>query len=282
MAEAGSISDGTGGSSVPRAGSGLPALRALLVVAAMASVLVGCGPALRSYDGRLTMLDEDLLAVRTAARPTAPAQPVRLRYRPIPRCVYDFQHTPADRRLPPIQERQVVTMRAVMDRIAVVFTAEGQEPSTVLMDATGRVTEFNLRGRPGEERVTTENALQRVAIDRQDAKLGHLSGVRDAGQVRTISINSVTLPHYTRERPRVGDIVARVESFDGQPIFDLQYRGVGTHNGSDVAVIDIIEAGGQTRELRGFSLVDLRTTLPLLSVQVGNSRWRLEQVNCGG
>jgi hypothetical protein len=61
----------------------------------------------------------------------------------------------------------------------------------------------------------------------------------------------------------------------------MQFQGVSTYGGRPAAVLDLIEAGGEVRAFRGFNLVDLETTLPLLSVQAGASRWRFSQVSCG-
>lgn len=251
-----------------------PAVRtmAALLGAAAILVLTGCSrEAVRQEPPPpRSMLDAEAEQLRTRLRPEAVPLKGSLWYRPVARCRFVEARSPGTAGNPATMTVKPLANRLLLTKIA------GKDVSTVLLDRQGKLYDYNIIDPVTRRRVTPESS----AADARRRPASPRGGAIAASASRGV----VWLPEFKAASAAPGDTIATVVADDGSIWGRYVYRGGVTYRNSPGAVVDIVrEPGGPHKSgavLAGFTIINLRTMLPLLHVLSDGSGYRLEQVEC--
>lgn len=245
----------------------------------------GCGgPAgTRLVGGQLTSLDDEAAAIRFGLAVSPQTSPISFRYRGGQRCRYMI--TNVSSRGVTSRREQRITTRQVGNRVQVVLenVAGGAAPGTYLIGLNGQVLDYNERA----GRDTIENQRQRMEEARREQ-------IRQFGRLDGLQIPfsfSQLFPYFREDLLYSSRTSVSVEDLEGKPFLDGVFTGVARYQGRDVLVIDftmrdpsnyfvIMGRDVTPRALAAFTLLDARTTMPVVSAFGAGGRWRLVQTSC--
>lgn len=250
----------------------------LLAGLTLLAILNACAPVTRMKDGSYSQLQPENTALRESLAVRPPATALTITYRVVRECIYrDSSVLLVGRNA---DTDAILKMRAIRDRIQILYTRAGQATDTALIYSNGRLSDFNIgdtvtgrRGTPEAEPFEKALAVQRVKA----------ANPRAPG-VHVLNDFSLLTPAYITTAFRVGAEVARVEDESGTLWARYIFAGVSTYKGVNAAVLDLRRDVPDGREygpvLVGFNIIDLNNGLPLLYVLNSGSNIRIEQKEC--
>lgn len=244
-----------------------------LTIALSSSVCLAvsaCGPPLRSYQGYETPLTIEQLTDRDRAQAIMPTRPLRFQYRAPANCNYDAVATPTDSSVGTLRRTETVNLRSAGSRILVVRRLPERILSTTLIDNLGGVQDFNIANSEGR-RLTPETTRAIADALRQT---GNRNTPYDQTSMWFPALRASILQHR--------DVVGAVNTADGRPFLEVIFAGMGSHAGRPVVVFDFVERLGARSALVAYSLMDARTSMPVVLVQYvpGVAFVRYEQSGC--
>jgi hypothetical protein len=252
-------------------------LRTLSLLGLVITVLGGCQGTPLLVAGLPTAMDPADNAQRQQLAVNPVPTPTSLVYAPIKSCSYQVRQVDADGAEKLI--RSTVSVKRVKDRLLVVETADGKV-STVLINASGKILDFNKVDPNSSRRVTSEtfDTESHRQLDELKAKNPKALGAH------VIQDISLVTPEFMAARLNVGDTAAVVKAEDGSVWGTYLYRGVADRAGSAAIVLDlthVLESAPQYGPvLVGYALFDSKTMLPLTLVLDAGFKTHLDQVSC--
>jgi hypothetical protein len=235
------------------------------------SLVVACQGIVTFPDGHPSAMNAENNRLRTQLLITAGPLPTSAIYRPI-NCAYRLTRTPYKK--PTTHSRIDVSIRPVAGRLLVASTVDGKV-STALIGTNGKLYDFNSVDLASNERDTPETFRQSAerTISQSDKQSAHV-----------INEFSALMPEYIRAPRNVGDTVAVVFSEDNAVWASYQYRGITSYNGEVGEVLDLTRVMANNSQygaaIVGFDIVDVKTTMPMLSVIDAGTKVRLERITC--
>lgn len=150
-------------------------------------------------------------------------------------------------------------------------------PSTVLMDSTGKLVDFDVVARDSSHKLTSEGF---DPYAEEQVKKYHAPF---ATNTHFLNDTTAILPHFIRAPSRPGVAVANVLMERDEVWAVYVYRGVLTYHGTRAELFDLIHMQNTGPRVRGFLLFDTQHMLPLvLNLSLGFSSFELEQIGCQG
>ena len=249
------------------------------------SQVVACAPLTQLDDGRTSGLTAEGNALRLSVPLQGQATPVRFSYRPIKSCT--FTEKTSGPTISATNRRLILSIRPISDKLQIVVVRDSDPPETYLINRSGHLYDFNAQNvlHPGN-RVTTDNqatiARNNVSETSKAARAPTFHGA-----IHAINDFNLYVPEYTSGLVRPGQTVATIVTMDDlQPYASYRYMGTVDYQGNQVALLDLSRKmpGFENRGpiIVGFSLVDIRTSLPVLTVFDAGFHRTLERVSCDG
>ena len=171
-------------------------------------------------------------------------------------------------------------IRRGLENLLFVSGRDGSHIFTALIQPDGKIHSFNIEDDDGSkltDRSFYERSLQKLKPFQQrwDATLR---------QPHVLNELSLFLPEFSSLPRNAGDYAATVTEEDGSPWAIYKYRGLTQVDGVDAAVFDLTRIFPNHPEygpsLVGFSVVDLRTMMPIRLVLDAGTQVRLERTSC--
>jgi hypothetical protein len=219
-------------------------------------------------------------AFRSGLSIAQPMAPVSLTYTLIPHCTFHETVTPIVG-----STRDTITdfkMKPVNDQFLLVIQHGAAPPDTMVIARNGHLIGFNYASAVsnGNARVSADNQAQN-----DDELIQRIRESRPAApSPHAINEGTVYFPEYQATRLTVGAPAAIIRSEDRAPWATMRFMGVTRYGGKTAAVLDIEREMAAFKDrgpiLIGMSIVDLRTSMPLLTVLDVGSHLRFEQIGC--
>jgi hypothetical protein len=247
---------------------------AMLVIALATQAVTACVN-LRLGDGRETTLGAASAAMRDALVISREGFPGSLRYQPVERC--EFFLLQASFRRDPVSVGMSVSVRRVGEYLFLNATSSFGD-STALFDFDGRLLDFNIVDLSTRRRTTSESYPSDAETELN--RLGRSSDIHFINFLRLFT------PHYRSTALRVGEVAAVVLDETNQVWGKYIYMGTANFGGLKVLVLDLVHSAGgsvdQGALVVGFTLIDPKNMLPVVSTVESGALVRLRRTTCRG
>lgn len=224
-------------------------------------------------DGRRTTMSAANIGMRNALIVSNEPFGGPLLYRPVESCSYLRTTNP------PIgsaeSENLQISVRPVQDRMLV--TAKGDRgDSTALIGIDGELFDFNLFVNRTGSRSTSDTYASDATV-----ALSQIEGKPGAHAVNELQ---VFVPHYRANSVRYGEVIAEVADESGEVWGRYVYGGVSSFANGKVLLFDLVRTANSgtsySETVRGFSLVDPETMLPVIATLDSGYSLRMQRIEC--
>ena len=244
-------------------------------------LVVGCAPLISLPDGRSSGMSADNTAARVALGGSTRPGSASFSYRPVRTC--SFTETKSSSLTPERTAQISWTERPVADRLQVVLVRDSDPPATYLLSRTGHIYGFNGPSALDPTRRInndneTSNSQETIQKTTREAGVFH-------GAIHTINDFTLYMPEFRPGQIGVGQTAAIITTEDDGKLWaSYVFMGVLDYNGTPAALLDLTRKmpGLESRGgiLVGYSVVELRTGLPLLTAFDAGSHNKLQRHYC--
>jgi hypothetical protein len=249
-----------------------------IVIIFTITLIFGCQSLKKLPDGQYSVMDSESNAIR--ANLEISRQPIyeQLTYSSQEKCTFKewrTQYRQAD------NEKELSLSVTKFENSALVrIERPNFDTSTALISHTGKLLDFNLVNPIDGKRITPEDYTD--FIQQEKLNIGVTTTLK-----RTHFLNpfSLFMPEFIADNQvKTNQVVAVLKTDDGSLWGDFIYRGKSTFRNKDVLVLDLrrtINKGPDNEPLLfGFSLLDEKTRIPLLSLIGGEFKVVVENLAC--
>lgn len=263
----------------PRTSARTNTVVAALLQAALALAFAGCkgeAPQQNPPPPRSTLSTE-----AQELRTRLPVETVPLKgslwYRPVARCQFAEYISLGNKGS--ATNTTAITVKPLDNRLLLTKTT-GKDVSTILTDQLGKLYDYNLIDSVTRQRSTPESFAKDARRWQAQARSTEAAVAPAAHMVKGVT----WLPEFTARSATPGDTIAVLVGENNLVWARYVYRGAVSFKKSPGAVVDIVQTSdAQSKSgtvLIGFSIINLRTMLPLVHVFNAGQNYRLEQLEC--
>jgi len=253
-------------------------LNAPVACAIAACLLSACASITTLNNGTSSIMPTAQDSLRNSLIIDVPAHPITLVYKPIRKCTYKEENTPDN--TAPSKNTLDISITKQRDKYFVSLYRNDAVFVTGLIGPTGKL--FNYTNRVDDLGVvnpTNVDQANRVLIDRHRQTMNPLTQTN----AKSLNLFSLLLPEWARPFRVPGEAVGHVLDEERSVWGTYIFRGITNYNGAESAVVDLqrtVPSLGNETVTVGFSIIDVKTALPLLqTISSGNGSIR-QQISC--